>query len=253
MTSPLTWSPSHGVVAFPDAHHLHSVERVVRTSDAYERPPKEGETLVVVLGGTHDLYAGSGSWAQRGTRATPFDGRACALYVPGRTPMAADGGGGELLFVAYRRPAPAKAATPERKPMLPLAGSNKVYDGERGDWVRLEDLPTSPEAVLPRRIPVRDVDGVRVEDVFAPDYKAAVGSLLEFVLQDGVELTLPPPAHAREVAVVYSTRGKLTIEGRDDGGQRDGVVFGDARPLRMRSDGGPTYVAVAFGGPKSQT
>ena len=222
----------------------------VPLGNAVERPPRDEEQLLVVLSGTHDLAAGGGGWAGRGLRATPFDGRPCALYLPPRIGWSARGESGELLVFALRVPAAAPAAD-ARKPLLPLAGSGKAYDSGTGAWQRIEDLPSSPEAILPRRIAAETVGGVRVEHVFAPDYKAAVASLDEAVLAPGQRLALAPPAHAGEVAIYFRSEGTLRSPAGAHRGE--GVLTGAATPATLAAEEGRTYLAILYAGPKATT
>ena len=114
------------------------------------RTPDDQESGLLVVSGTLDLEANSGSWISRGTRAAPYDGRPFALFLPPKTVVRASGGSGEILVMSARRPAPAPAPapidSPVAKPLLPLAGSNKAFDSQTGTWQPIESFPDSPEA-----------------------------------------------------------------------------------------------------------
>jgi hypothetical protein len=245
----------------PDARWLSTFAVVAPGGAPLQQAPSPQEGLVVILSGAHDLFAGGGSWARRGLRPTPFEGRPCALYVPPGIEFAAVSNEGELLVVRARLPAkPGPKEVSGRKPLLPLAGSGKAFDGERGDWVRIEDFAHSPEAILPRRIQAEESGSVRVEHVFPPDYKAAVLSLDEAVLRAGATWAPAIPRHAVEVALY--ARPIPGGELRCRAGGVEVSVTGEAvvhvpaafeeGALALSASGG-CYVAAAFAGPKGQT
>jgi hypothetical protein len=214
------------------------------------------ERLVVLLSGTHDLAAGGGTWGSRGMRATPYAGRPCGLFVPPGAPLAARGGPGELLIVAARPPQATPEQAPGTRPLLPLAGSNKVFDAASGGWQRLEDLPDTPEALLPRRIARVEHGGCTLEAVFPPEYKARVASLAETVLPPGLAWTAPArPAHAVEELLYLRTDGAVEVEADNVRRtiEREGLVWiaGSERP-RLRASAA-CYIALVDAGPKGTT
>lgn len=246
----------------PDALWFRTLAVVAPGGAPLQQAPAAEEGLVVILSGAHDLFAGGGSWARRGLRPTPFEGRPCALYVPPGIEMAAVSNEGELLVVRARLPAkPSPEEASGRKPLLPLAGSGKAFDSQLGDWVRIEDFAHSPEAILPRRIQAEESGSVRVEHVFPPDYKAAVLSLDEAVLPAGATWTPAIPRHADEVALYARPRpgGELRcrVAGAEVSVTGEAVVhvpaaFWAGGALALSTTGG-CYVAAAFAGPKGQT
>ena len=130
---------------------------VVQTSGPQRTAP-DGESLLVVASGTHDLFAGGGSWVRRGLRPTPFEGRPVALFLPPDTPFRTEQGSGHLLLVTSRQPTLAAPETASeaagRKPLLPMAGSGKSFDPQSGSWKPKEAFLESPEALLPQLIAV---------------------------------------------------------------------------------------------------
>lgn len=222
------------------------------------RTPSSDESALVILGGTFDLSAGSGSWAQRGLRATPFDGRPCAIYLPPDTPLRAVGTG-ELLIVGCRRPElpPATDAPPPMRPLLALSGSGKAYDARTGTWELLERFPSAPEAVLPRAIARVDLDGTMVERIFAGAFKALALRVDEAVIAAGGTFT--PHPDASEIA----GDGDLAVFVRALGGAEvlaDGVthavdddaVYVTAATSLVRITAGrlPAYAVCAWAWPK---
>lgn len=238
--------------------------QLVRVAGTYEaRTPDGEETLLVLLGGTLDLFAGSSSWLQRGLRDLPFAGRPCGVFLPPAIGLRACGDG-ELLLVSTRKPepkpVPAKAAPAASGLMglLPMSGSGKAYDPRTGTWEMLERFPSSPEAVLPRAIETLDVGSARGERIFGFGFKAEASCLDEFVLGPGQSLTLPrPQTHDRapfgvELTLVVRTEGEARVraaETRDCRG--DTVLVGGAdTPVEVTATRGRAYVVAAWSGAK---
>lgn len=227
------------------------------------RTTDEEESGLLVLSGTVDLEAGAGSWISRGTRATPLDGMPVALFLPPKTPYGSAGGQGEILVVSARRPElpkPVEEEKPAKKPLLPLAGSGKAYDSASGSWQPLESFPDSPEAILPRRIARRELDGVHVREVFDPTYKTRGLCLSEAVLEDGAALALPSlgaPAldgYPDEWLLYARVEGELIC--RSESGETavvDGAALLGSGAAELRATGGRAYVAFACSGPKPTT
>ena len=96
--------------------------RVEVDGDSDPTPSPDGEGLLLVLGGTHDLYAGSGSWIRRGLRTTPLDAkRPVAVFLPPRTRWQSQNGAGPILIAAARQPglpAPEAELPPVQQPQL---------------------------------------------------------------------------------------------------------------------------------------
>lgn len=243
-------------------HHggwLQSVEVFTDGPEPVQtRTPSDCEGCVIVLSGTHDLQAGAGSWAARGLRPRVYEGRPVALFLPPNTPFAASGGRGELLLVAVRRPpatTPANTASDAvTRPLLPLAGSNKVYDGDRGSWQPIETMPDSPEAILPRRIERISIGACTIERIFPLSYKTRALCLDEAQLAPHAALALPDydaAGYPAERSVYYRAEQPLTM--RDGNGDVtlageglltgiDGVTFVAGR--------GSVYLLVIAAGPK---
>lgn len=219
-------------------------------------PELDVERGIVVLSGTHDLAAGGGTWGSRGVRDTPYAGRPCAVFVPPRHAFAAQGGPGELLLFAARVTT-AAALQPAKRPLLPLAGSNKVFDAQSGGWQRLEDLPDTPEALLPRRIEREEIGDCVVEAVFPVGFKARALSLFETVVPAGHSWRVPArAAHAVEELLYVRTDSSAAV--RTD--EREAAIQGEAvlplaqrAQLIVRAGATPCYVALAAGGPKETT
>ncbi len=218
------------------------------------------ETAVVVLAGTFDLVGNGTAWPARGARASEFEGRPMAVYLPPVAEFRAANGRGELLLVSARQPA---APTPDagreglsRKPLLPLAGSGKAFDPGTGEWRPAETFPTSAESLPPRRMQRLPVGEAVVERVFAPDYKAATLSIDECALGEGQSLALdlvPQRPPAREVLLFVRSEHSATVRA----GGAEGTVAGDAAFLltaaevagaTVRAATGRTYVLIAWAG-----
>ena len=205
------------------------------------------------LTGTHDLYAGGGSWLRRGIRTTPLEGRPVALFLPPGTPFRLENGTGRAIVLSARQPElPAPASPKEvlsKQPLLPIAGSGKAFDPASGTWKPREAFLSSPEAILPRRIATVELDGVVVQRVLDLDYKALGICVDEIALGARQRLHLPP-SHAAEVAIYFETDGVLEIEGSPYRGR--GVVRSSASPELNAADG-RAYLAIAYAGPKPTT
>lgn len=227
--------------------------------EATVRTPKTDESALIILGGTFDLSAGSGSWAQRGLRATPFDGRPCALYLPPDTPLRAVGTG-ELLLVGCRRPElpPTTDAPPQMRPLLALSGSGKAYDARTGAWELLERFPSAPEAVLPRAIARVDLDGTMVERIFASAFKALALRVDEAVIAAGSTFEARADAGAvpvdADLAVFVRAPGGAQVHANDLTHTVDGdAVFVASATSTVRLTAGrlAAYAVCAWAWPKA--
>jgi hypothetical protein len=219
----------------------------------------DGETALLLLGGTFDLVGGGTAWPARGARKDPFNGRPMAVFLPPKTPFRVSNGGGEILLVAARQPAPAAEpsgrAAFAQKPLLPMAGSGKSFDPNSGEWRPAETFPSAPESLPPRRFERLPVGGCIVERVFAPDYKAATLSVDEVVIPAGQSLALADiPAKARGEEVLVFTRTESTGELRVDGrrhplsGDAVSVLAGAGDGAVLRAAGGAMYAVLAWAG-----
>ncbi|MEM7201436.1 MAG: 5-deoxy-glucuronate isomerase [Planctomycetota bacterium] len=221
------------------------------------RTGESEESGLVVLTGTHDLEANSGGWASRGTRATPYEGRPVTLYLPPKARLRVAGGTGELVLVSARRPeiqaAPAvePEPAPAKKPLLPLAGSNKAFDTASGSWQPIESFPDSAEAIPPRRASILTIDGVETRWVFPVDYKALGLCVFEAVLAEGQTLSLPGQRHGaypEEWAVYCRTEGRALLAGAGNLDDRAAAFGVDDATLTATS--GRCYVLAALAGHK---
>ncbi len=213
------------------------------------------ETGVVVLAGTHDIEANGSSWASRGTRASPFEGRPFALFLPPGARFRARSDAGEILLLAARRPPPGAVATPAPKPLLPLAGANKAFDAATGAWQPLEMFPDAAEAIQPRHMAKRDVNGVLTQQILPMPYKAHGLCLFEAVLHPGQELAVP----LDDAAAGYPAEWMAYWRAEDEAAvgsphatqplRREGIVAASGA-ARFAARRGRCYVAVAYAGHK---
>ncbi len=216
-----------------------------------------GETCALVVTGTFDLRGGHTQWQSRGARTEPFAGRPVAVFLPPRTEFAAGNGSGEILLVEAKKP-PAPQATGRealrQSPLLQLAGSGKSFDPTRGEWMPAESFPTAAESLPPRRIAQLQCGPVRVERVFAADYKAETLVVDECVVpeQSTFDVTqLPLPASVCEALVFVRSSAKVTLRI----GETSLVVEGDAvvhacgavQSLSMTTTDAKAYVVLASG------
>ena len=217
----------------------------------------DGESCALVVTGTFDLRGGHTQWQSRGARTEPFAGRPVAVFLPPRTEFAAGNGAGEILIVEATKP-PAPQATGRealrQSPLLQLSGSGKSFDPTRGEWMPAESFPTAAESLPPRRIAQAQCGAVRVERVFAADYKAETLVVDEAVVQDGQVLDLshlPLPAHATEALVYVRCDGEAIVRMSDATATiaRDGVLHGKGavQSLRIEAKGAAAYVVIATG------
>lgn len=176
------------------------------------------ENLLIVLDGTFDIVAGGGSWTARGIRTSPIDGKPVALFLPPRIGFGLSNGTGSVLLVSGIQPEQVEKAgeASSKRPLLALAGSGKAFDPASGEWKREEDFPSSPEAVLPRRIETTTpADGVTVRHVFPFGYKALCLGLDEIVLTAGCTTGVPEPEvpdYPEEIALYYEAPGGLVLD-----------------------------------------
>lgn len=230
------------------ALHLAAVESdFVHTSG-------DGESCALLLGGTFDLRGGATQWPNRGARATPFEGRPVAVFLPPRTEFAASSGRGEILVIEAKRPVVARTegrAALHQSPLLPLSGSGKSFDPTRGEWLPAESFPTAAESLPPRRIAQVMLGDVRVERVFAADYKAEALCVDEFVVPAGrtADLGTLPLAPTADEALLF-VRGNAGTRVERDGESLavDGDVLLRVRgsPGRVRITSGNTAAYAVF-------
>lgn len=222
--------------------------------------PEASESFLLILAGTHDVYAGGGSWLQRGLRPDPFSGRPLGVFLPPRTKYRLENGEGRALVFSARQPEMPEPESPKealsKKPLLPMAGSGKAFDPATGTWKPQEAFLSSPEAILPRRIARLDTgNGTFVERILDSDYKALGLCLDEVVLPgtDAENTTIPALSGAHtpsEIAIYYEADGELTIG--DEVVNGHGLVSCPAAPSpNLQARGGRAYLAIAQVGPKS--
>ncbi|MBK8976775.1 MAG: hypothetical protein IPM29_12725 [Planctomycetes bacterium] len=234
--------------------------RIDGSSD--ERTSGDGESLLVVLDGTFDLFAGGGSWLRRGLRATPTAGRAVALFLPPHTRFRAEHGSGRLLLVSARRPEPPRpdaAATPAaKKPLLQLAGSGKSFDSASQQWRPTESFLGSPEALLPRRFErIALADEVVLERIAGPDYKALSLRVDECALPAGARVeSFPHPASAscrpplEALAVVVTDGAAMLGDGAQPCAGTSAHHAPDGTLASLAALAEPCYALLAYAGPK---
>ncbi len=249
------------VVRLDDSEWLREVRVLSCDGRPTERRTDDVESLLLVLEGTHDLSAGSGSWLRRGLRKQRYSGRPVALFLPPETPYRTENGTGSILVFAARQPAPLASqdepkAALSRKPLLALAGSGKAYDPASGTWKPAEAFLASAEAILPRRIERVPLDGGAVlERIIGADYKALSLCVDEVVVHPGKAVRVRPPrpveGYPAEFALYVATEGAVDVGGRTLHGER--VVAGSGTPPQVRADEGRCYCAIAYAGPKSST
>ena len=217
----------------------------------------DGESCALVVTGTFDLRGGHTQWQSRGARTEPFAGRPVAVFLPPRTEFAAGNGAGEILIVEATKP-PAPQATGRealrQSPLLQLSGSGKSFDPTRGEWMPAESFPTAAESLPPRRIAQAQCGAVRVERVFAADYKAETLVVDECVVPERSTFDvaqLPQPAALREALVFVRSSAPLTVRM----GEASIVVDGDAvvhacgavQSLAITTTDAKAYVVLAAG------
>ena len=237
---------------------------VASSAEPVEGRTAEGdESGLLLLSGTVDLEAGAGSWISRGTRPTPYQGKPVAVYLPPKTHFRASGGRSDLLLLSARRPElPPVAEEPGRSaPLLPLAGSGKAFDRTSGSWQPIESFADSPEAILPRRITERQVEGAVLQTVFGPSYKALGLTLTEIVLAAAGRVTVPPAdltasdgKYPEEWAVYYRAEQGLdcSTADRTETLAGEGVLVGSGQAV-LTAGAARVYLAAACSGPKSTT
>lgn len=240
---PLPGLGENRALALP-ASSRFSALRLFLVDGRTEHQLGDEEAVALLLSGTFDLAANGNHWGGRGARTTPLQGRPLALFLPPRASFEACGAG-EILLLAARPAADAPdpdAATGRaalsQQPLLPLAGSGKAFDPQRGEWRMAETFPSSPEILPPRRIDRSTVDGVAVERVFPLAYKASTLSLDELVLAPGQGFdaaALPGRPPATELLLFVRSAARVTIRA----GAEEFTVIGDAVLLQTHEPGAP--------------
>ncbi|MEY4673616.1 MAG: hypothetical protein RL148_1400 [Planctomycetota bacterium] len=188
---------------------LHTAEgAVVRAETGAE------EAGLLVLSGTFDLQAGATSWGGRGARTSPLGAKPIAIFVPPATPFAGSSQQGSLLVVGCRQvpdqPKVEGKAALSHKPLLQMAGANKAYDPNTGEWRNAESFPSSPELIAPRRIERIEHGSVVEERVFPADYKTSAFTLGELHFQGAASLELPLRPD-EELLLFVRSEGKVTV------------------------------------------
>ena len=258
-------------IAIPDAQWLVELS-VHDVTDQLQLKTNDEEAAVVLLSGTFDLVGGSSSWPSRGARSTPTGGRPVAVYLPPDAPFSAAAssadGGHSLLVARSRRPKaePTKGREALSSiPLLPMAGSDKSFDPQTGEWRPAETFASAPEHLTPRRIERIEKEGAVIERVFAADYKAAAISVDEIALQPGASLSLsalPQPASAVECAIFVQSPHPVRIEhdgqtldvSRPDGSRGFAFCAGAPTGLQLHCEASganettAAYIAIAYAG-----
>ncbi len=223
----------------------------VQDGEWQDRTAQDAENLCVILSGTHDMFAGSGSWLARGLRKDPRDGKPVGLFLPPKTRYRFADSQGELLLVGSKQPQPEDAETEPaatvKKPLLALAGSGKAFDPSTGTWKRQEDFPSAPEAILPRRVLQEEQEGNTLRHVFPREYKALSLSLLEVVVPKGESFVLPKinaGDYPQERAIYY--RGQLGENGENN----EGLLCPGPAGTKLTANDEDLYLAVIGAGDK---
>ncbi|MDA0375419.1 MAG: hypothetical protein O2865_16670 [Planctomycetota bacterium] len=236
--------------------------RVEVDGDSDPTPSPDGEGLLLVLGGTHDLYAGSGSWIRRGLRTTPLDAkRPVAVFLPPRTRWQSQNGAGPILIVAARQPELPAVETPReelgRKPLLALAGSGKAFDPMSGTWKPSEAFLTSSEAILPRRIEsIPAPAGVTHHRVLGLDYKALGLCVDEVHAETGCAVRPEPPTrgpYPSEVAIHVETEGEAQVGDAVVRAEDGPVAFRGSEVPELRAVAGRTVFVLVYAGDKGSS
>jgi len=241
---------------------LLSLTRVEVSGDGEPTPSPDGEGLLLVLSGTHDLYAGSGSWIRRGLRASPFEPkRPVAVFLPPNTRWQTQNGTGAVLVLATRQPElpPPETGREElgRKPLLALSGSGKAFDPLSGTWKPSEAFLTSSEAILPRRIePVPAPEGVTHYRVLGLDYKALGLCVDEVHIEEGGQADLELPrrgSYPAEVAIHVETEGEAHVGDAVVRVSEGPVAFRGATVPRLAAVSGRAVFVVVYAGDKGSS
>lgn len=235
--------------ALDTAQWFTSCEILANDGGSTQARTGDEEGCLVVLSGCHDLYAGGGSWIERGVRDAPENGRPVVVFLPPNTPFKVENGRGEVLRLGARRPPePTGAAsedTPKKKPLLAMAGSGKAFDSESGTWTPQEQMPDSPEALLPRRIERVEGAGWVREHILPLEYKARGLVVEEIALAPGGTATLEPDSALEHLVLVRSAEG-TTLHGLDAAvGGAGGLWVGTAPPASVTAEGGPAWIVHA--------
>ncbi|MFO1051582.1 MAG: 5-deoxy-glucuronate isomerase [Planctomycetota bacterium] len=249
------------VAAFSGSRWLHELRRISVRGATPTLRNGSVESLCVVLSGTHDLHAGGGSWARRGVRQSPFEGRPVALYLPPHTPWGSAAGDGELLVASVIPPQKTQAEdlreAAARRPLLPLLGSGKAFDPTSGEWKTRESFPESPEALLPRRIARMTTSrGAPFERILDLDYKARGLCVDEAALEVGIPFSAEPPrtpGYPDECALWLQFDGILAIDGHELSAADSPCAMrcDPLAPPELRLVSGRGYVLAVYAGSKS--
>lgn len=238
--------------------------RLVRASGRVEERSADGEGALLLLTGTFDIQAGGGAWPGRGLRKQVFEGRPCAVFLPGNCRWRLDNGSGEVLLAQTRVPEVELLSPTEnlqKKVLLPIAGSGKAFDPVSGEWRRQKEFALSPEAILPRQLVRTHIGEHAVETVFPSSYKALALCAAEAVVPAGAELTWPNwqcrqdagrVPWQRESVYFLRTEGeaRIVVGASDQRFRGDACVWtDDLGSHRVEAIAGRCYVAAFFAGP----
>jgi len=267
---PLSWHRANGghrldIASAPvPLQWLTSCEVLEGSGDEFQARTGDEEGCLVVLAGCHDLFAGGGSWIERGVRNAPHEGRPVVVFLPPNTPFKMEGGKGQVLRLGSRQPAaPEPEGTAGRKPLLAMAGSGKAFDPNSGEWKPQETMPNSPEALLPRRIERSVLDaGVVRERLLPVDHKARGLVADEFTVPQSACIALDAPGGdwAEECLVIVRPAPGATAVLCTDGAEHTvtaddlGAAWaGPSTSVEVRSEDGPTWLLWAHAGPKPRS
>lgn len=193
----LSSSAAPGITRFAlaGAHWFTRLELHEAADGAVRGETADEEAGLLILHGTFDLQAGATTWGGRGARTAPLGAKPIAVFVPPRTPFAGATKAGSMLVLGCRQlpdqPKVEGKAALSHKPLLQMAGANKAYDPNTGEWRNAESFPSSPELIAPRRIERIEHGSVVEERVFPADYKTSAFTLGELHFPAAARLELP--------------------------------------------------------------
>lgn len=247
----LSSSATGGITRFAlaGAHWFTRLELHEAADGAVRSETADEEAGLLILHGTFDLQAGATTWGGRGARTVPLGAKPIAVFVPPRTPFAGATKAGSMLVVGCRQlpdqPRVEGKAALSHKPLLQMAGANKAYDPNTGEWRNAESFPSSPELIAPRRIERIEHGSVVEERVFPADYKTSAFTLGELHFPTAARLELPLRPDEELMLFVESTMPLTVAVGTQHAQLANRgacIVHGATVTLTA---GGPAFVVMA--------
>ena len=247
----LTSSAAGGITHFAlaGAHWFTRLELHDAADGVVRGETGDEEAGLLLLRGTFDLQAGATTWGGRGARNTPLGAKPIAIFVPPRTPFAGATKAGSMLVVGCRQlpdqPTVEGKAALSHKPLLQMAGANKAYDPNTGEWRNAESFPSSPELIAPRRIERIEHGSVVEERVFPADYKTSAFTLGELHFPAAARLELPLRPDEELLLFVQATAPVAVRVGGEEA-QLSGTAACIAHGATVTiTSGGPAFVVMA--------